>query len=154
MLRYVCIILFDLRLLNIDYWSKSLVYLNDISMVECWTAVSPFLRHWRYCSLAPTHRHTVLHKDLPFQCGPKMTRVILVNAMPGDVVALIIRSRKCSEARGWCLECYDRSGIWLDLVSIVPKLPAKFRNDMSFKTKSLWFETNIDTLVWHEIKFM
>ena len=31
-------------------------YKRNISMVSCKTAVSPLLKHWRYCSLARSHR--------------------------------------------------------------------------------------------------
>ena len=50
-------------LLNIEKWYEIqiliYVYSNAIQMIamaKCKTAVSPLLMHWRYCSLAPTHR--------------------------------------------------------------------------------------------------
>ena len=35
----------------------SLAWLCPMSMIKCKTAVSPLLMHWRYCSLALSHRH-------------------------------------------------------------------------------------------------
>ena len=33
------------------------IWSRDTSMARCKTALSPLLRHWRYCSLALSHRH-------------------------------------------------------------------------------------------------
>ena len=62
------------------------VHCNYFSMAECNTAVSPVLTHWRYCSLALSHRS--LPTSIWYTADTGIFTMVTIGDTPGPVSAV------------------------------------------------------------------